>query len=241
MTQFLVFRLYGALASWGEIAVGEQRTTSDRPTKSAVLGLVAAALGLRREDEDALLAHHGSYGYAARVDDPGTLLSDYHTVQMTPASSLRGDPPSTRREALLRGAHDVGTLLSRRDYREGAMVWACLWALAGAPRPLDDLRRALEGPVFAPYLGRRACPLALPMVPTIVEAEDPLGALEGARAPDDEVMEFVGLGPQAKKVFFFEGDWGVSRERTEVRRDALLSRRRWQFAPRDEHVTRKEA
>src|SRR6185295_12377864 len=54
MPSFLVFRLYGPLASWGEVAVGEVRPSNLHPTRSALLGLLGAALGLRRSDEAAL-------------------------------------------------------------------------------------------------------------------------------------------------------------------------------------------
>ena len=47
----LVFRLYGPMASWGEIAVGENRHTANYPSKSALLGLLGAALGIERDDE----------------------------------------------------------------------------------------------------------------------------------------------------------------------------------------------
>ena len=52
----LLFRLYGPLASWGEIAVGESRHTAVYPSKSALLGLLAASLGIRRDEEERQMA-----------------------------------------------------------------------------------------------------------------------------------------------------------------------------------------
>ena len=51
MTDYLIFRLYAPLASWGEAAVGETRPTATYPGKGAVLGLLGAALGIRRDDD----------------------------------------------------------------------------------------------------------------------------------------------------------------------------------------------
>ena len=51
MKDFLVFQLYGVLAAWGDIAVGEYRPSLGHPTKSAVTGLLGAALGVDRSDE----------------------------------------------------------------------------------------------------------------------------------------------------------------------------------------------
>ena len=50
--EYLLFRLYGPLASWGEIAVGESRHTAAYPGKAALIGLLAAALGIRRDEEE---------------------------------------------------------------------------------------------------------------------------------------------------------------------------------------------
>ena len=47
---YLVFRLYGPMCSWGDIAVGEVRPSTVHPAKSAILGLIAAALGIKRPD-----------------------------------------------------------------------------------------------------------------------------------------------------------------------------------------------
>ena len=51
MTDYLLMRLYGPLASWGEIAVGESRHSAMHPSKSALIGLLAAAVGVERSDE----------------------------------------------------------------------------------------------------------------------------------------------------------------------------------------------
>ena len=48
MSSVLVLRLEGPLQSWGERSRWDVRETADRPTKSAVIGLLGAALGLKR-------------------------------------------------------------------------------------------------------------------------------------------------------------------------------------------------
>src|SRR5256885_4103212 len=75
---YLVFRLYGPMCSWGDIAVGEVRPSTVPPSKSAILGLIAAALGTKRPnmahddaERSALEATHSAlaqgYGFAVRV------------------------------------------------------------------------------------------------------------------------------------------------------------------------------
>lgn len=80
----LVLRLAGPMQSWGSSSEFNWRQTDAQPTKSGIVGLLAAASGRRREDpiEDLLALRLG-----VRIDQPGTLLRDYHTV-----SDFRGTP-----------------------------------------------------------------------------------------------------------------------------------------------------
>ncbi len=50
MDNYLVFQLYAPLAAWGGQAVGQERPSDDHPSRSALLGLLAAAL--------ARISHH---------------------------------------------------------------------------------------------------------------------------------------------------------------------------------------
>jgi len=57
----LIFQLHAPLSSWGEVAVGEYRPTADYPSQSAIVGLLAAAFGIKREDEAAQIALNNGY------------------------------------------------------------------------------------------------------------------------------------------------------------------------------------
>lgn len=83
----LVLRLAAPLQSWGGPSRYNRRDTLPQPTKSGIVGLLAAADGRSREASlsDLLGLHLG-----VRVDQPGTLLRDYHTV-----SDHRGLPLSS--------------------------------------------------------------------------------------------------------------------------------------------------
>lgn len=65
--QYLVFRLYGPMASWGEAAVGGDRPSGLAPSRSAVLGLLGAALGIKRDDASRLDALRASIGIAIKA------------------------------------------------------------------------------------------------------------------------------------------------------------------------------
>ncbi|KND37023.1 type I-E CRISPR-associated protein Cas5/CasD [Streptomyces acidiscabies] len=77
-THTLLIRLAGPLQSWGTISrFAARRDTHSRPTKSAVIGMCAAALGLERTADLSRLA---SLRYGVRADHPGTPTRDFHLV-----------------------------------------------------------------------------------------------------------------------------------------------------------------
>ncbi len=121
MSEHLVFLLYAPLAAMGGVAVGEQRAGFDRPAKSAILGLIAAALGLDRNNEAAHRALAEGYRLGLGEISRGRLLLDYHTAQAPPQRRSRSF--ATRREELAR-KDDLGTVLSVREYRTDLPIWS---------------------------------------------------------------------------------------------------------------------
>ncbi|MGO2672214.1 MAG: type I-E CRISPR-associated protein Cas5/CasD, partial [Psychrobacter celer] len=111
---YLVMRLYAPISSWGTLAVGEDRPTVNYPTRSAVLGLLGAALGIKRSEAQKLRDLASSIGIASKTYSEGTILRDYHTIQ-TPTTS-KGVNFFTRKQELQ--SAKVETILSSRDYRE---------------------------------------------------------------------------------------------------------------------------
>jgi CRISPR system Cascade subunit CasD len=246
MPRYLTFALVAPLAAFGSIAVGERRSGWDRPARSAVLGLVGACLGLDREDDAAQAALAEGYGLALLCHAPGRLLADYHTTQVP--SAQRGRRFATRAEEL--AAPGLSTILSRRDYRSGAWHLGALWARGEAVRwPLEALADAMERPGFVPYLGRKSCPLGLPLAPCIAEAADPPTALLARRSEGPEAkLEHPKGRPLHAALADAPGETIVVLDaadadrhdrrlrRIELRRDQPRSRRRWQFDLREEAV-----
>lgn len=250
MASFLCFRLHGPLASWGDIAVGERRPSLPHLSRSAVLGLVGGALGVRRDDAERWAELERAMGFASRTDAPGALLLDFHTAQGPEEKLLRANEreakraghnwhrPATRRAELSYARQKLDTLLSWRQYRVDAL-WTCaLWVRAGevVRWSLAEMAGALKEPHFAPYLGRKGCPLDLPMEPQVVEAENPVAALGGAAFHTDALLAAVTRGGHGRSTVQWEGDWaGLEAVQTVRRRDRVLSRVRWQFGEREEH------
>ena len=133
----LLLRLAGPLQAWGYDSKFETRRTGREPTKSGVVGLLAAALGRKRGDslDDLNCLHFG-----VRVDKEGELLHDYHTVQMN-----SGKTYVTHRYYLADATFVVG--IESDDEVQ-----------------LEMLKNAVQNPAFALYLGRRSCVPTTPIV-----------------------------------------------------------------------------
>ncbi|MEU1883395.1 type I-E CRISPR-associated protein Cas5/CasD [Streptosporangium sp. NPDC020072] len=133
----LLMQLAGPLQSWGASSRFARRTTEAAPTKSGVIGLLAAAEGrLRTDDIDDLAALR----FGVRIDQRGTLLRDFHT-----AHHFAGG------EAMP---------VSERFYLSDAVFVA---GVEGEEETVEGLYRALREPVFPLYLGRRSCPPSRPV------------------------------------------------------------------------------
>ena len=246
---YLLFRLYGPMASWGEIAVGESRHTASYPGKSAITGLLGAALGVRRDDESAQQALVEGYALAVKQTRGGSFLNDYHTTQAP--DSTGKFRYRTRRDELILGQDRLSTGLSSRDYRSDAVALVAIKAQEQSRWPLMQMQQALLKPKFHLYLGRKACPLAAPLQPEVIEADGFLQALSLYKPKDllrsdlewvkderflkcDDVCHYYWQGEQTE---FATPDVVPPAQVMQLeRRDLPLSRQRWQFEPRPENL-----
>lgn len=244
--QYMVFQLLAPLASWGEVAVGEYRGSHDYPGESALLGLLGAALGVRRDDEAAQVALREAYGFAVGVLSTGSLLRDYHTAQVPGRTALKGRPHATRRDELAMPRCDINTILSTRDYRQNAACLVAVQCNAGhtAPHTLDALAEALRTPRFVLYLGRKSCPPAAPLAPRVLDAASARAALEAYRQASIERLQTLAvktrlsLEPLAEIVQLVWGDGvqaGAEPDLSVARKDRVIRRKSWQFGDRTEH------
>ncbi len=247
---YLLFHLYGALASWGEIAVGESRHTANYPSKSAIMGLLGAALGIKRDDETGQDGLQQGYQLAVELINPGQLMRDYHTTQAP--DSVGKFNYRTRRDELLLGKARLGTILSSREYRSDSLALIALSALPDAPYALEAIQAHLHKPKFQLYLGRKSCPLAIPLDPQIVTAKNYFEALTAYQHKPvlplnrDETLSAwdpYRFSQNKDRHYYWEGEaeafssdtaW-LKQRQTRTRHDQPLSRKRWQFLPRQEH------
>jgi CRISPR system Cascade subunit CasD len=229
MPDFLTATLYAPLASFGGLAVGERRAAERYPTRSMLIGLLGAALGVDRADEAAQLALADGYFFALQIFAPGRPLTDYHTAQMPSRGKTRF---ATRREEL--AAPQLNTVLTSRDYRSDFLAGLAVSVRAGAaPFTLAHIAKAMETPCYTLSFGRKSCAFGLPLAPAVAEFPDIRAALAAAWPPPSMSETLKYLAARRGEIIADTALIPPGEEhRTEFVRDQPVSRKRWQFALR---------
>lgn len=76
----LLLRLAAPLQAWGSDSKFNIRSTEREPTKSGVIGMIAAAMGMQRNDDLGKLEPLNALRFGVRVEREGKLLKDFHMV-----------------------------------------------------------------------------------------------------------------------------------------------------------------
>ena len=139
----LLLRLAAPLQAWGLDSKFNVRKTGNVPSKSGVIGLLAAALGRSRDESVEDLS---ALRFGVRIIRQGQLLCDYHTVSRNPNPS---------------------PVLNHTDYITKRYYLSDAVFIAGFegndPEFMTDLEEALHQPAYPLFLGRRSCPPTLPV------------------------------------------------------------------------------
>lgn len=213
MTEHLIFQITATLGAMGEFAGHERRGSLIWPGRSALIGLMGAALGIRRDGDFAALER---LRLAVAIFDAGEVLRDYHTIETVPSAAIRR--PAARPQALRAARGATNTTITLRDYRTAPLYGVAVWGGDLAP-----VAAALRAPVFTLYLGRKSCPLAAPLDPQIVEADSAEAALAALRLPPWRA---------GARATLMASDDRPEAARRITRHDQATDRRAWHFAPR---------
>lgn len=128
----LLLKLRGPMQSWGHESRFTVRSTDTHPTKSGIVGLIAAAEGRRRSDPIEDLAE---LTLAVRIDQRGNIERDFQTaIDWRKGNSMP---------------------LVNRYYLTDAVF---LVAIEAPIETLNGIEHALKHPLFPLYLGRKSCP-----------------------------------------------------------------------------------
>lgn len=140
----LLLRLVGPMQSWGTTSRFDQRDTGKEPSKSGVIGLLAAALGIDRENWDDL-EPLTRLSMGVRHDRPGVPKRDYQTAGCASTDTIIKADGSQAKD---------GGVVSDRFYLADAVF---LVGLEGSDRSyLEHVHAALRNPVWPLALGRKS-------------------------------------------------------------------------------------
>jgi len=166
----LFLRLEGPLQSWGGRTIGRFRRTESIPTKSGVIGLLGAALGLHRGELNQCLDDLNNLMMGVRVDRAGHIEEDYQTVgakigvlaadgEIKQSPELKTLYPNrvtyqVGRKESLPDPKSYETIVSPREYLIDASF---LVILRGDGELIETLAEAVRNPKWPLFLGRKRC------------------------------------------------------------------------------------
>lgn len=150
----LTIKLAAPMQSFGNLATFNYRTTYLAPSKSAVIGMIAAALGYRRDDDERISALN-DLAFAVRIDQAGSLMTEYQNVRYGKKANQL-------------------TQTWRQNLQDAVFVVA----IGGDDTQIDQIKYALRHPKFSLFLGRRANVIAGVLQMEEFSDENPVAALK---------------------------------------------------------------
>lgn len=165
MREYLILRLQGVMQSWGGHTYEDYRPSGLFPSRSGLIGLLAACLGIDRQDNGRQQALSDSFLFAVRADEsqhPVRKVTDFHTVM----DARKVD-----------GTVNKNPVVSRREYLYDICFTVAMQFKEESCFGMEDVKGAIQHPVYTPFLGRRSCPLGKPLFDSVIPADSLLSAL----------------------------------------------------------------
>lgn len=135
----ILLKFSAPLQSWGANSHFEVRHTDFYPSKSAVIGLIAASLGYRRNEDEKILKLN-EIDFAVRIDEQGSLLRDYQIAQ-----KFKDEDIIER------------TYVTNRYYLEDAVFVVAISHMDDTF--MENIFQSLNNPYFQQFLGRKSTPI----------------------------------------------------------------------------------
>lgn len=148
------------LSAYGLQTFDVHRRANHFPTRSAIVGLLAAALGITRKEQQALYELSEQITTAVQVNQAGEKMMDYHTVQnfRSPDGKIQKGTKPTYREYWCDSEHT--------------------FAISAESELISKLESAVKTPKFTLFQGRKCCPLTRPLFDRVLDESNPAIALK---------------------------------------------------------------
>jgi len=171
--KFLALYLRAPLQSWGAASKFGDRGTLDAPTRSGLLGMIAAACGIDKNDE----ARDREWLERARTAKlslivlafrRGDRMTDYHTV----GARYDKDDPWQKRMIPTKaedGSPKKDPTVTHRDYLTDSVFGA---VISGDDELVAEMAEGLSNPVWGVWFGRKSCIPTEPILVGVFESDD---------------------------------------------------------------------
>lgn len=148
------------LSAYGLQTFDVHRRVNHFPTRSAVMGLLGAAIGIARNQHRDLYELSEQLQIAVQVNNCGEKMVDYHTVQnfRSPQGKIQNGTKPTYREYWCDSEHT--------------------FAITASDQIVKKLAEDVKAPKFFVFQGRKSCPLNRPLFEAIVDSDNPANALK---------------------------------------------------------------
>lgn len=194
MPRHLLMRLEAPLIAFGGETIDNYGVIRDFPALSMVTGLLANALGYRREESERHDRLQNRLVVGARLDSELERLRDYQTAQLFENDqgwTTFGEPEGRAKSPSYTMQPDGRKSLTWQRYRDyharlNVLVALRLETVEESPT-LDDLANALDHPARPIFIGRKNCLPSRRVFAGWQEAENVLDALKTACLPDSAI------------------------------------------------------
>jgi len=177
MPRFLIIKLDGPMQAWGGHTYEDFRPSHLFPTRSGLLGLIGACLGLDRQDTAGQSQLADSLDFTVRVDRVALCAARDAVAQKRPLKLP--DFHTVLNARKVDGSMNKYPVVSRREYLFDAVFTVAVGVRTESSFTIEQLINAVKRPAYTPGLGRRSCPVTRPLYESTLEAADGKDALSG--------------------------------------------------------------
>ena len=149
------------LSAYGLQTFDIHRRVNHFPTRSAILGLLGAAMGITRTRHKDLYQLSKNIQVAVQVNQCGEKMEDFHTVQRFRSPQGKIQKNSTK-----------------LTYREYWCDSEYTFAITAAESLITNIVARVKSPEFTVFQGRKCCPLNRPLFESVVSEDNPANAIK---------------------------------------------------------------
>lgn len=157
----LIFHISAPLQAWGvEPRFDKWLRTGTEPSKSGIIGMIASAMGIDRNDDEELHSLTDRLRFGVRVDREGKICADYHATRVIQDENCNYEDVFAS-TIYVGGKQLADGKIDKYDYKKYYLMDAAftIGLESDDDNLLEAVQEALRHPKRFLFLGRKSCPL----------------------------------------------------------------------------------